>query len=68
MMVVDIRLGQDLPAGTPRELFEIGQLESRNEYAVTPDGQRFLAIVPGGTATIGSAIVILNWAAGLQAR
>jgi hypothetical protein len=50
-MVADMRLDTDQPAGTPRELFVIGPpRDAYNDYGVTPDGQRFLAIVPEDTA------------------
>lgn len=68
LMVVDTRLEQDSPAGVPHVLFDFGDLAPRNEYAVTPDGQQFLAIVSEGTGTAGSATVALNWATGIERR
>jgi hypothetical protein len=64
MMVVDTRLDGDLPAGKPRELFEF----EGSTYAVTPDGQRFLVVLPVPASTAPAAVVILDWAAGLNQR
>jgi hypothetical protein len=66
-MVVEMRLGEDRPAGTPRELFAIGEPKWANAYAVTPDGERILAIVSEDTA-IHSATIMLDWAAGGEQR
>ena len=69
LMVADMRLDTDQPAGTPRELFVIGRpRDAYNAYGVTPDGQRFLAIVPEDTAVAGPATIVLDWAAGLEER
>jgi len=64
MMAVDTRLDRDLPAGKPRELFDL----EGSMYAVTPDGQRFLVVLPEPTSTAEAAVVILDWAAGLNRR
>jgi len=40
---------------------------SRNEgIDVSPDGQRFLAVVPANAANAQSLTVVLNWAEGLK--
>jgi dipeptidyl aminopeptidase/acylaminoacyl peptidase len=59
----------DRPAGVPRALFTIagagGVLGFGRSYAVTPDGQRFVAIVSVPDTTPHPATVILNWRATL---
>ena len=57
-------------AGAPRALFTIagsgaGPNRYRN-YAATPDGQRFVAIVSAGDPTPHPATVILDWRASLR--
>jgi Tol biopolymer transport system component len=75
LMAVDTRLDQDLPAGVPHRLFQLDDPErpgdqlrggDRNRYAVAPDGQRFLVRVPEHTPGVGSAVIIHDWAAGLD--
>jgi hypothetical protein len=60
-----------LEPGTPRALFTIpftlstaGSL-ARYTYDATPDGERFLAVVPAGDAASPPMTVILNWQAAL---
>lgn len=68
IFVVDVETSPNLAAGRPRVLYE-GPYPgySSQEQAVSPDGQKFLAIQsiePEQPATQIS--VILNWAAGLK--
>jgi eukaryotic-like serine/threonine-protein kinase len=54
-------------AGIPRELFQ-AQLATgvRNLYVVSPDGQRFLMLVPAGEAKPEPITVVINWPALLK--
>ena len=65
IMAVDVHSGSDRPAGTPRSLFTIAGLASQatQPFSVTPDGQRFVAIVSVTDAIPHPATVILNWGA-----
>jgi hypothetical protein len=60
-MAVDITAGFELDCGLPRELFVTGLSMSPvlDQYAVTPDGQRFLVLKPQEGAT--PLTVVLNW-------
>jgi hypothetical protein len=51
-------------AGTPQTLFEAGN----GAYIPSPDGQRFLVVVPAGgeAAQAPSLTVVTNWQAGLK--
>jgi dipeptidyl aminopeptidase/acylaminoacyl peptidase len=56
-------------AGTPKLLFkaQLGQnLLWRNRYVVSPDGQRFLMLVPAGQEKLSPITVVLNWPALLK--
>ena len=71
LMAVEFRGQNDRPAGTPRALFTLalsasGSLGYGRKYAVAPDGQRFLAIVPAATQAPHPATVILNWRESLE--
>ena len=60
----------DRPAGPSRALFAVARgsgSPGRNDYAVSPDGQRFL-LIEGGRETAASAVVILHWASQLGLR
>jgi Tol biopolymer transport system component len=71
MMAVAVRAGATFEAGKPTPLFKtrasgssFGTL-SRNQYDVTPDGQRFLILQP--VADKPSPItVVVNWTAALR--
>ena len=55
-------------AGIPKPLFAV-QLAGtglRNSYVVSPDGQRFLVLVPAGDARPEPITVIVNWPALLK--
>jgi hypothetical protein len=70
LMSVGIQLsGNTLMLGIPRPLFKVSlpSVRRRNDYVVTPDGQRFLVIVPeqGPPPT---PILVLNWPALLTKR
>jgi len=53
-------------AGIPKELFETQLIPLwywRNVYAASPDGQRFLMVVPAAEAKPQPITVVLNWPA-----
>jgi Tol biopolymer transport system component len=58
--------GQTFKAITPVELFaahivEVAPTTQRHQYAVSPDGQRFLINVPAESAAVSPITVVLNW-------
>ena len=64
MMAVDIATtGPVLRAGIPRVLFEAAMQDTgaRNRWAVTRDGQKFLAVVPVTGNPVHGFRVIVNW-------
>jgi eukaryotic-like serine/threonine-protein kinase len=70
MFAVSITTEPVLNIGTPVELFQGPYYVSptgspRAQYDVTPDGQRFLMLVPGpgasGSSTRPRVVVVLNW-------
>ena len=68
VMAADFHGQGERPASAPRQLFTItgiggGDFGFGRSYAVTPDGQRFLAIVCTTDAAPHSATVLLNWRA-----
>jgi Tol biopolymer transport system component len=62
LMAVDIGAGLKLDCGPPRELFDSGLRMNPllDQYAVTPDGQRFLVLKPQDAADTPLSVV-LNW-------
>ncbi|HSG46312.1 MAG TPA: hypothetical protein VLA43_00730, partial [Longimicrobiales bacterium] len=66
LMAVDTRLDRASPAGTPQLLFSLRGEHPLNNYAVTPEGDRILAIVPGEERDGGAATVVLNWGSGVE--
>jgi hypothetical protein len=73
LMATEFHGQSDRPVGAPRPLFTIagsggGPLEFGRSYAVTPDGQRVIAIVSATDPTPHPASVILNWRAALEKR
>ena len=71
LMAAEFHAGTDRPAGVPRALFTIAgsggwPLGFGRSYAVTPDGQRVIAIVSATDPTPHPATVILNWPAGIK--
>jgi hypothetical protein len=57
--------GKTFRAAPPVELFATRLLEisvpNRQQYAVSPDGERFLLNVPTESATVSPITVVLNW-------
>jgi Tol biopolymer transport system component len=69
MMAVDVSTDSGkFQAGVPHELFEVSpiRLGWRNHYVVSPDGQRFLMLVPAGEAKPEPITVVVNWPALLK--
>ena len=70
MMAVDVRgEGPTFEVGTPKALFDL-RVPSFNsaqaQFAVTPDGQKFLVANTAGEITSAPINVVLNWTAGLK--
>jgi len=63
MMRVEVEAGATFDAGVPEPLFALpfGGSRSLRKYAVTPDGERFLALVPAGDRTVAPTSVIVGW-------
>ena len=70
LMAVEVRASSDrLEVGLPVRLFGGVQGSGTiDTYAVTRDGQRFLAIVPIGSAARGKIHVVTNWTSLLEKR
>jgi Tol biopolymer transport system component len=63
LIAVDVTLGAEVKAGTPRELFSFGSLFS---WEVTGDGQRFLLMTSADETSVPPFTVVLNWMAELK--
>ncbi len=63
LMAVDVTLGAEVKAGTPRELFPLSSLFN---LEVTGDGQRFLLMTSAADASVPLFTVVLNWMAELK--
>lgn len=63
MMAASITTGAKLDSGIPRSLFETGLSinPGQDQYAVTPDGQRFLLLKPLSEGAQTPLTVIVNW-------
>jgi hypothetical protein len=68
MIAVDITTGARIEPGIPRMLFDTNSPPTPNndEYAVTPDGQRFLIRQPVAETAPTPITVVVNWAASLK--
>jgi eukaryotic-like serine/threonine-protein kinase len=66
LMVVEVKLSPKFQVGTPRALFDshLRTWTTRYQYAVTAEGQRFLAII--GEDKVPPIIVTTNWIASLK--
>jgi hypothetical protein len=67
LAVVKISPDGERPAGVPRALFPFAGGGSRSDWAVSPDGQRFL-VLERDRDTAASAVVVMHWASGLTRR
>ncbi len=67
-MAVEIRLGAELKAGTPQELFAPSgfRVNADRGYTVTGDGQRFLFVTSADEASVPPFTVVLNWMAEMK--
>jgi Tol biopolymer transport system component len=73
LMAAEFHARSDRPAAVPRALFTIAgfggdRLKYGRKFAVTPDGQRFVAIVSTTDALPHPATVILNWRQSLNRK
>ncbi len=70
LMEVDVSTtAAKFQAAVPKPLFQSllsGRYPGRNLYVVSPDGQRFLMIVPAATAKPEPITVVVNWPALLK--
>jgi hypothetical protein len=68
LMAVDISGTATIISGVPHLLFDAVnvRLIGGNNYAVTPDGQRFLLLKPLAEAASAPITVVLNWASLLK--
>jgi serine/threonine protein kinase/Tol biopolymer transport system component len=73
MMVVDMTTAPSLSSATPRVLFDTGLANPSfdgDDYAVTPDGQRFLVLKPlsvqPAAAPQPPVTILVNWIATLK--
>jgi len=67
MMRVPVATGATFDAGVPEPLFPLAlsPLQIRNRYRVSPDGERFLVLVPAGRGTGAPMTAVLAWDAAL---
>jgi len=71
MMAVDVRTGSAPDIGVPHALFQAPvprDLNERNHYDVTPDGQRFLLVTTSEANRVPPLTVVLHWEADLSGR
>jgi hypothetical protein len=65
LMSVPVRTSPRIEVGPPSPLFETG-VRPWEDFAISGDGQRFLAVVPQALAGEQPLTVIVNWAADLK--
>ena len=76
-MAVSVSSGgtsKSLDVGSATRLFRVATRGSgsspggylRQQYAVAPDGQRFLVIIAGEEAAAPPITIVLNWISGLK--
>ena len=65
LMAVEVTLGAEVKAGTPKVLFSLNSLGAINNagYTKTGDGQRFLFVTSAEDASVPPFTVVLNWMA-----
>ena len=66
---VELTPGSEINVGMPHVLFDTGIKpfpDWGKQYAVSPDGQRFLLLKPVAEAAPTPITVVLNWTAGLK--
>ena len=62
------RVSPALASAAPRALFNSGldPDPARDQYAVSPDGERFLLQLPAQDSAVAPVTVVLNWTAALR--
>jgi hypothetical protein len=71
LVVVSVPLGPVFRPGAPRVLFPVNAYRAainRQQYDVSPDGQRFLMIRDLGGNASGSVVYVENWLEELKAK
>lgn len=71
LMAVDISLEGNVQIGVPRKLFNSPvprNINTRNRYVVSKDGQRFLMLALLDRDRVPPTSVIVNWTADLKER
>jgi Tol biopolymer transport system component len=63
LVAVPIRTTPVLELGTPATLFAVSKRASWGDFAVSPDGQRFLSISSESRGSEQPSTVVLNWPA-----
>jgi Tol biopolymer transport system component/tRNA A-37 threonylcarbamoyl transferase component Bud32 len=58
LVAVPVRTRPSLELGTPVSLFMSGDMAKRGDFDVSPDGKRFIAVVPGSETPVA---VIQHW-------
>jgi Tol biopolymer transport system component len=68
LMAAPIEKGPGFVSGTPQALFQarFSPIPIRSLYRPSPDGQRFLVNTPRRGEATAPAVVVLNWASGLE--
>jgi Tol biopolymer transport system component len=67
LMTVPVRTSPSLELGAPRAVFEL-KGRSWSTFEVSPDGKRFLAVVPEVVADELALSVVVNWTAELEKK
>jgi eukaryotic-like serine/threonine-protein kinase len=67
VMAVNITTNGKIESGTPRVLFDtkLSVDPARDQFSVTPDGQRFLVQMPVAESEPTPITVFVNWPPGL---
>ena len=67
-MSVEVKLGSKVETGLPHELFRsaISHHGLSYDYAVSPDGQRFLISNAVDVNEVAPMTIVLNWTAALK--
>ena len=72
LMAADVRFnGAEIAVGAPQPLFQTNVQQdrvTRNTYAASVDGQRFLVLSPVVDPNASPLVAVLNWTAGLARR
>jgi Tol biopolymer transport system component len=69
LMAVDVTLGAEVKAGTPKEIFSLSSIRASGStigYAKTGDGQRFLFVTSAEDTSVPPFTVVLNWMAEMK--